>query len=120
MNSLIYEDSEIYVEIEKSEIPWLKIFTKEPYKELGDVPKPLRLKLFEVYDIIEDEMKSLFHQEKDEELLAAFLAIQDYLAQQHEDDEHEIDFEGGKRIAPWVMNKRLKSISSQSPKKVSL
>lgn len=59
---------------------------------------------------IEDEMESLFHQEKDEELLAAFLAIQDYLAQQHEDDEHEIDFEGGKRIAPWVMNKRLKSI----------
>ena len=41
-----------------------KIFTKEPYKELGDVPKPLRLKLFEVYDIIEDEMKKYYNPKK--------------------------------------------------------
>lgn len=64
MHLLIYEDSEIYIEKEESEIPWLKIFTKEPFKELGDVPKPLRLKLFEVYDIIEYEMKSYYHPQK--------------------------------------------------------
>jgi len=57
---IIYEDSQIYIEKEESEIPWLKIFTKEPYKELGDVPKELRLRLWEVYDIIEDEMKSYY------------------------------------------------------------
>ena len=64
MHSLIYEDNEIYVEKEESEIPWLKIFTKEPFKELGDVPKPLRLKLFEVYDIIEYEMKKYYSPQK--------------------------------------------------------
>ncbi|MDF1875567.1 HIT family protein [Sulfurimonas sp. SAG-AH-194-I05] len=57
---IIYEDKELSIEKHESEIPWLKIFTKEPYKELGDVPKPLRLRIFEVYDIIEFEMKKYY------------------------------------------------------------
>lgn len=61
---IIYEDSELYIEKEPSEIPWLKIFTKEPYKELGDVPKDLRTKLWEVYDIIEFEMKNYYNPTK--------------------------------------------------------
>ena len=61
---LIYEDKEIYIEKEESEIPWLKIFTKEPYKELGDVPKELRVRLWEVYDIIEHEMKLYYTPKK--------------------------------------------------------
>lgn len=61
---LIYEDNEIYVEKEESEIPWLKIFTKEPYKELGDVPKELRQKLWETYDLIEYEMKHFYNPKK--------------------------------------------------------
>jgi len=60
MHFLIYEDSQIYIEKEESEIPWLKIFTKEPYKELGDVPKELRYRLWEVYDIVEEEMKAYY------------------------------------------------------------
>lgn len=63
-NHIIYEDSLIYIEKEPSEIPWLKIFTKEPYKELGDLPKSLRLRLWEVYDIIEDEMKHYYNPTK--------------------------------------------------------
>ncbi|MCD6172672.1 MAG: HIT family protein [Sulfurimonas sp.] len=61
---IIYEDNEIYIEKEQSEIPWLKIFTKEPYKELGDVPKKLRTKLWEVYDLIEYEMKDYYNPKK--------------------------------------------------------
>lgn len=61
---IIYEDTELYVETEQSEIPWLKIFTKEPYKELGDVPKILRSRLWEVYDIIEYEMKEYYNPTK--------------------------------------------------------
>ena len=57
---IIYEDNQILITKEPSEIPWLKIFTKEPYKELGDVPKSLRLRLWEVYDIIEYEMKTYY------------------------------------------------------------
>lgn len=61
---IIYEDAQLYVQQEQSTIPWLKIFTKEPYKELGDLPKSLRLRVWEVYDIIEYEMKSYYQPEK--------------------------------------------------------
>lgn len=61
---IIYEESELYIEKEQSEIPWLKIFTKEPYRELGDVPKELRTRLWEVYDIVEFEMKAYYKPQK--------------------------------------------------------
>jgi diadenosine tetraphosphate (Ap4A) HIT family hydrolase len=61
---IIYEDSEIYIQKEESEIPWLKIFTKEPYKELGDIPKELRSRLWDVYDTIEYEMKHYYNPKK--------------------------------------------------------
>ena len=64
MHHIIYEDHQIYLEKEESEIPWIKIFTKEPYKELGDVPKELRLRLWETYDIVEYEMKQYYHPKK--------------------------------------------------------
>jgi len=57
MHMIIYEETDLYIEKEESEIPWLKIFTQEPYKELGEMPKELRLRLWEVYDIVEREMK---------------------------------------------------------------
>ena len=64
MSMIIYEDIDICVEKEESEIPWLKIFTKEPYKELGDVPRELRTKLWDTFDIIEYEMKYYYNPKK--------------------------------------------------------
>ena len=61
---IIYEDFSLYIEREDSEIPWLKIFTKEPYKELSDVPLDLRKKLWETYDIIESEMINYYTPKK--------------------------------------------------------
>lgn len=61
---VIYEDNDIYIEKEESEIPWLKIFTKEPYKELGDLSKELRSKLWNIYDVVEYEMKKYYHPKK--------------------------------------------------------
>ena len=60
----LYEDSSFFIEIEKSEIPWLKIFTQVEYKELSDLPRDLRLKLFELYDIVELEMIHYFSPDK--------------------------------------------------------
>lgn len=60
----IYEDSNFFIEKEQSQIPWLKIFTQEPYRELGDMPKELRLKLWELYDIVEYEIKSYYNPTK--------------------------------------------------------
>ncbi len=61
---IIYEDNDIYVEKENSEIPWLKIFTKSEYKELGDLPKALRRRLWDVYDVIEEQMKEYYNPKK--------------------------------------------------------
>ena len=58
---------------------------------------------------IEKQMNAMFYQEKDEEMLAAFIALTDYLEQMKAEDELEIDFEGGKKMAPWLLNKRMKS-----------
>lgn len=52
----IFENSLIFIEIEKSEIPWLKIFTQVPYKEFSDCPKLVKEEIWRVLDIIEKEM----------------------------------------------------------------
>lgn len=64
MHTIVYEDKEIYIEKQESEIPWLKIFTHEPYKELGDMPTRLRKRLWEVYDIVEFHMKFFYKADK--------------------------------------------------------
>lgn len=56
----IYTHTDFYIEVHESEIPWLKIFTSIVYKELTDVPKPLRNTLYEVMEIIEEEMRSYY------------------------------------------------------------
>jgi len=57
---IIFKDKNFYIQTEKSEIPWLKIFTNVEYKELSDMPKELRKKLYELYDIVELEMKNYY------------------------------------------------------------
>ncbi|WP_428737591.1 HIT family protein [Sulfurimonas sp.] len=53
---IIFENHNFYIETEKSQIPWLKVFTQEPYKELSDLNDELRQQLWEIVNIIEKEM----------------------------------------------------------------
>ena len=62
--SKIYEDSNIYIEIEKSEIPWLKIFTQKEYKELSECDDKTREALFDAMLIIEKEMIKYYKPKK--------------------------------------------------------
>ena len=52
----IYENSLVFIEIEKSEIPWLKIFTTKPYKEFSDCPQDVKIEIWRLLDLIEKEM----------------------------------------------------------------
>ncbi len=61
---IIYEDNDFFIENEESEIPWLKIFTKHEYRELGDLPKELRRRLWDIYDIVEKEMTEYYNPKK--------------------------------------------------------
>ena len=60
----IYENKSIYIEIEESEIPWLKVFTQKPYKEFSQTPLKVKLQLLSKIDIIEKEMLSYYNPKK--------------------------------------------------------
>ena len=58
--SVIYENKNIKIEIEASEIPWLKVFTQHPYKEMSEVPGLVKFEIYDLLDTIEREMLSFY------------------------------------------------------------
>ena len=60
----IYETETLSIEIEPSEIPWLKIFTKDPYKEMSEVPQPVKEEIYRLLDTIEKEMITYYAPDK--------------------------------------------------------
>jgi len=62
--SMIYENKNLRIEIEESEIPWLKIFTQDMYKEMSEVPSEIKLEIYALLDIIEKEMLAYYRPKK--------------------------------------------------------
>lgn len=62
--SLIYKNNLIKIEIEPSEIPWLKIFTIEDIKEFSQCNNEIKQEIFKYLDIIEKEMLDYFKPKK--------------------------------------------------------
>ncbi|MEA3419926.1 MAG: HIT domain-containing protein [Campylobacterota bacterium] len=62
--SVIWENSLVRIEIEESEIPWLKIFTCEPYHEMSEVPAEIKIEIYTLLDLIEKEMLSYYQPTK--------------------------------------------------------
>lgn len=56
----IFENALIFIEVEESEIPWLKIFTSKPYREFSDCPKDVKEEIWRVLDVIEKQMISYY------------------------------------------------------------
>lgn len=52
------------IQIESSEIPWLKIFTNDNYKELSQCPKEVKEEIFNSLDKIERLMLEYYNPEK--------------------------------------------------------
>jgi acetyl-CoA carboxylase biotin carboxylase subunit len=59
---------------------------------------------------IEKEMDKLYYNEDIDEVLAAYVAAFDFAAELETNRTEKPDFERGKNISPWVLNKRLKSL----------
>ena len=53
---MIYQNNHIYIEVEKSEIPWLKIFSQKPYKEFSECDRETREQILVAWDVIEKAM----------------------------------------------------------------
>ena len=62
--SVIYENEAIKIETEESEIPWLKIFTQHPYKEMSEVPSDIKFDIYYLLDVIEKEMLDYYKPKK--------------------------------------------------------
>ncbi len=57
---IIWENSLVRIEIEESEIPWLKIFTQESYREMSEVAPAVKIEIYTLLDLIEKEMLSYY------------------------------------------------------------
>ncbi len=53
---IIFENQNFYIEKEESQIPWLKVFTQEPHKEVSQLSPEVRAQLWEIVNVIETEM----------------------------------------------------------------
>ena len=62
--SILYENDNIKIEVEKNEIPWLKIFTQHPYKEMSEVPTEVKFEIYDLLDVIEKEMLAYYKPKK--------------------------------------------------------
>lgn len=59
-----YENQYLYILKEESTIPWVKIFTQKPYKELSDCDDATREMLLKTMLIVEKTMLSYYHPTK--------------------------------------------------------
>ena len=62
--SIIYQNAQIRIEIEDSEIPWLKIFAQNECKEMSDCDVKTKQQIWSLLGLIETEMLSYFQPEK--------------------------------------------------------
>jgi diadenosine tetraphosphate (Ap4A) HIT family hydrolase len=62
--SSFYQNKLIRIEVEESEIPWLKIFTQQSYKEMSEVDPQTKQQIWMLLDLIEVEMLHYFKPDK--------------------------------------------------------
>lgn len=62
--SVIYKNQYLRIEIEESEIPWLKIFAQESCKEMTDCDAETKQQIWMLLDLIEVEMLDYFKPQK--------------------------------------------------------
>jgi len=56
----MFKNDLIRIEVEESEVPWLKIFTQAERREFSDCSSAEKTAIFEALDIIEKEMLSYY------------------------------------------------------------
>jgi len=59
---------------------------------------------------IENELKELYFQEPDEELMAALFVIYSHAKELKSETAAVLNYDKGKHLTPWVLNKRIKSL----------
>lgn len=63
-DEMIYQNELIFIEKEEAQVPWIKIFTKENFKEFSDCPAWLRKELFDKIFLCECAMREFYKPDK--------------------------------------------------------
>ncbi len=61
---MIFENKLVFVEIETSEIPWVKVFTQRKVKEFSECTLAEKTEIFRIIDITEKLMLGYFNADK--------------------------------------------------------
>jgi diadenosine tetraphosphate (Ap4A) HIT family hydrolase len=64
MKNIVWQNENFYILKHESPLPWLKLFTKEPYKELTEIPKEQRDKLYTLIENIELAIIEFYNPDK--------------------------------------------------------
>ena len=60
MSKPFFETDFLSLSVETSEIPWIKIFTKKPYKELSDCDKETKQAIYQTMEIVEVALREFY------------------------------------------------------------
>ncbi len=60
----VWENKNFYIVKHESKLPWLKLFTKTEYKELTDIPKDIKLEMYELLEVIETALINYYNPDK--------------------------------------------------------
>ena len=100
INNTLLALNKLYIQGLKTTAPFCKAVLNHPKFRKGEIST----------SFIEKDMKQSYHQETDEEMIAAFWAALNHNIQLDIESNTFVDYEKGKNMTPWLMNKRLKSI----------
>ena len=64
MSDKLYENEYFYIEKENAIIPWVKIFSKRPYKELSDCDPKTQAAMLQAMLIVEETMRFYYNPKK--------------------------------------------------------
>ena len=64
LGKILYSNQLIRVEVEESQIPWLKIFSQQPVKEFSYCNAATKQQIWQALDIMETAMLSYFNCDK--------------------------------------------------------
>ena len=64
MSDKLFENKYFYILKEDALIPWVKIFTQQPYKELSDCDKATQEAILKAMIIVEETMRSYYNPKK--------------------------------------------------------
>ena len=61
---MIYQNKNIKIEVENSDIPWLKVLPQIECKEMSQLPRDIRIEIYDTLDVIERLMLEYYNPTK--------------------------------------------------------